>query len=227
MTSASKPLGRRHVVMKNIILVIVVLAASACYRTKRLAAPPPPQQIVPSVSLDGEPGDGLSRVVLDSADGPAVVEKLSGGSVAGVAGVTSFGGSLQVSRRVCVTPCVLDTSPGPHELRFTLVDDGSRTSTGFVNVDTRTSVYRHAVGRHRNKAWKGFVGWPILALGVLIDLAAIAVASKGEFEGGGDITMAGVGVGATVLGGWLVIGSVIEEQPGTGVHWHPDRQAGR
>jgi hypothetical protein len=202
-------------------VLVLALATTGCWRHHRLAAPPVPEKVVPAVSLDGTPGPGLSRVVLDAADGAAVVERLQGGSVAGVAGASSFGASLQVARQVCVTPCVYDTEPGPQQLRFTLVDDPGRTSTGFINVDGRPSVYRHAVGRHRSNAWKGVVGWPVLALGVLLDLGFVAVATKDDFEmDGGTGAMLGVALGATALGGWLVWGSTIEEQPGSGVQWH-------
>jgi hypothetical protein len=205
------------------ILAVIVLAAG-CWRHRRYAAPPPPPKVVPSVSLEGAPGAGLSRVVLDAADGPAVVEQLQGGSLAGVAGTASFGASLQVARQVCVTPCIYDTKPGPQKLRFTLVDDPGRTSTGFINVDARPSVYRHAVGRRRSNAWKGVVGWPVLALGVLLDLGFVSVATDDDFQfDGGTGAMLGVGIGATVLGGWLVWGSTIDEQPGSGVQWHLDQ----
>ena len=204
------------------LLTVLVIVATGCYRTHRRAAPPPPPPTLPPVSLAGAPAPGLTRVVLDVAEGPAVVESLSGGSMSGIAGTKAFGGSLQFSQRVCVTPCVLDTSPGSHELRFTLVDDDSRTSTGFVNVDTRPSAYRHSIGVDRSSAWKGFVGWPLLIGGGILDLAAIGAASRGADIDGGFITASVFSLGITALGAWLVHGSVVETQPGSGIQWHPE-----
>jgi hypothetical protein len=205
-----------------IVLVSVSVSVFGCYRTKKLAAPPPPAQSMPAVALGGAPGPGLSRVVLDVEQGPAVVEKLSGGSLGGSVGTRAFGGSLQIAQRVCVTPCVLDTKPGSHELRFTLVDDEERTSIGFVNVDQRTSAYRHAIGRDRSARWKGFVGWPLLLGGAILDIGAATAIAGGADVGGAEVVGIGLAVGITALGAWLVHGAVVEQQPGSGTQWYPE-----
>ncbi len=218
-TGGDRPIpGTMHAATRFLFVLVVV---TGCYRTHRLAAPLPPPPTLPPVSLAGAPGPGLTRVVLDVAEGPAVVETLSGASVSGLAGTRSFGGSLQMARRVCVTPCVFDTSPGPHELRFTLVDDESRTSVGFVNVDQRVSAYRHAVGRDHSAAWKGFVGWPLLLTGAVLDLGMVSAVAGGADIGGPEIAGMAFSVGLTALGAWLVHGAVVEEQPGSGTQWHP------
>ncbi len=177
---------------------------------------------MPNVSLEGEPGPGLTRVVLDAADGPAVVEEVRGGSMGGNFGAKAFGGSLEISTRVCVTPCVMDTTPGNKQLRFTLVDDEERTSMGFVNVDSKVSAYRHSVGVSRSARWKGVIGWPLLVFGVLADIAIISAVADGGRVGGEEIMATGAAIGVTALGGWLVYGSVVEEQAGAGVQWHPE-----
>lgn len=203
-------------------LAVVAIVATGCWRHKRLAAPQIPERILPNVSTAGAPAPGLGRVLLDVQEGPAVVERVHGASASGIAGTRMLSGSVEISRRVCVTPCVLDVPAGPQELRFTLIDDEERTSTGFVNVDARPSAYRHAIGTQRSRAWKGFVGWPLLAFGALLDIGFGVTAAKGELElNGGTIAGAGIGIGLTVLGGWLLAGSVIEQQPGSGVQWHP------
>jgi hypothetical protein len=200
----------------------LAVTSTACWRTHQLAAPAAPQRIVPEVLLGGAPAPGLGRVVLDVQDGPAVVERVQGASASGIAGSHVLSGSLEISRRVCVTPCVLDLPPGPQELRFTSVNDGERTSTGFVNIDDRPSAYRHALGTQRSRAWRGLVGWPLLILGTLLDIGLVSAMSSDDFEASGpNLVGAGVSVGLTVLGGWLVSGSVIEQQPGTGVQWRP------
>lgn len=205
--------------MKHLLVLLVF--ASACYRTHNLGAPASPARIVPAVTTAGSPAPGLSRVLLDVQEGPAVVESLRGGSVSAVAGTSMLGGSLEIAQRVCITPCVLDTSPGAHELRFTLVDDATRTSTGFVNADTQVSAYRHAIGTKRSHAWKGFVGWPLLVAGAILDLGMISAAGDAEINGG-FIAGATMAVGLTALGGWLVYGATVENQPGAGVQWHPE-----
>jgi len=201
---------------------------AGCYRVVKLPAPWPPPAFVPNVQTMGSPGTGLSRVILDSPDGPALVEQVSGGRVSAIAGTTSFQGSLTLSSRLCTTPCVVDVVPGPYELRFTLLSDPNRTSTGFINVDQRPSVYRHAIGRKENNAWKGYVGWPLLILGVLLDAAVVQRAaesaddsgsmnntSTGQLLGTGAFTL-----GITTLGGWLVWKSTVVDQPGSGLQWH-------
>lgn len=205
--------------MKHLLLVLVLV--SACYRTHNLGAPAAPARVLPAVSAAGAPAPGMSRVLLDVQEGPAVVETLRGGSVSAVAGSHLLGGSLEIAQRVCITPCVLDTSPGAHELRFTLVDDGSRTSTGFINADTQVSAYRHAIGTKRSNAWKGFVGWPLLLAGAILDIGMVSAAGDHDINGG-FIAGATVAVGLTALGGWLVYGATVENQPGAGVQWHPE-----
>jgi hypothetical protein len=204
------------------ILVAVLLLTSACYRTHKLAAPVAPAPQLPAVQVAGAPGPGLSRVVLDVADGPAVVEEVRGGSMNATGAGRVFNGSMEVASKVCVTPCIYDTSAGPHQLKFTLVDDDSRSGTGFINADQRVSVYNYKVGRDHSAAWKGFVGWPLLLAGGVMDLAALSAISRGADIGGPEVTMMAFSAGITVLGAWLIHGAVVEEQPGSGTQWYPE-----
>ncbi|MFN0250886.1 MAG: hypothetical protein ACKV2T_28690 [Kofleriaceae bacterium] len=205
-----------------VLLFALSISSTGCWRTVRHAAPLAPPPVLPTVSLEGDPGPGLTRVVLDVADGPAVVEEVRGGSMGGSFGAKTFGGSLEVSTRVCITPCVMDTTPGNKSLRFTLVNDEERTSMGFINADSKVSAYRHSVGLQRSTRWKGLVGWPLLVFGVLADIAIISALADGGRVGGEEIIGTGAAIGVTALGGWLVYGSVVEEQPGSGVQWHPE-----
>ncbi len=206
----------------RISVLVLALSATGCWRTIHHPAPMAPPPVLPNVSLEGDPGPGLTRVVLDAVDGPAVVEEVRGGSMGGNVGAKAFGGSLEISTKVCVTPCIMDTTPGNKQLRFTLVDDEERTSTGFVNVDTKVSAYRHSVGIQRSARWKGLVGWPLLVFGVLADIAIVSALADGADVGTDEIIGTGAAIGVTALGGWLVYGSVVEEQPGSGVQWHPE-----
>jgi hypothetical protein len=204
------------------VVLLLALSTTGCWRHVRHSAPPPPPPVLPQVSLHGDPGPGLTRVVLDVADGPAVVEEVRGGSMGGNFGAKAFGGSLEISTRVCVTPCVMDTTPGNKSLRFTLVDDDERTSMGFVNVDTKVSAYRHSVGIQRSARWKGLVGWPLLVFGVIADIAIVSAMADGGRFGTEEAIGTAAAIGVTALGGWLVYGSIVEEQPGSGVQWHPE-----
>jgi hypothetical protein len=201
-----------------IALLFGVTLLHGCYRTRRLSPPPEPERVAPPVSTAGAPGPGLSRIILDATPERAMVEKVSGGSVAGVAGTASFGAALTVRSRLCTTPCVVDVTPGPYELRFTSVDDRRRTSSGFVNVDLRPSVYRHALGRQESHKWKGFVGWPVVLTGSFIALGML----DDDVTTNGKIGYGAVGGGLIGLGAWLIMGSTVIEQPGSGVQFHPE-----
>lgn len=224
------------------IALLAVIALSGClWRTKQYAPPPVPAKVAPDVSYSSTPAAGLSRVVLDVPDGPAFVENVDGATVSGSGVIgksaATFGGSIEYSRGLCVTPCVVDTKPGPHQLRFTLVNDPSRTSTGYVNLDNDPSIYRHAVGRHTSSRWKGAVGAPLVLGGLVLAIAGLGTMTSSYYIGQdpntgeelrhrdwhtGSIAGAAVGVGLTALGAWLIYGSVVEEQPGSGVQWHLD-----
>jgi hypothetical protein len=217
-------------------LLICLLVSSGClWRTKRYAAPPVPDKTAPSVSYNSAPGGGLSRVVLDVAEGPALVESVDGGSVTGHGvvgtGAAAFAGSVEYSTRVCVTPCVVDTKPGTHELKFTLVNDPARTSRGFINVDQDTSIYRHSIGRQHSSRRKGLVGAPLVIGGLAAAVYGLGTARPSYYNSQtgmheaqwntGAVVLMGAGVAITALGAWLIYGSVVEEQPGSGVQWHP------
>lgn len=179
-----------------------------------------PARLLPAIDLSGVPAPGLTRLVLDSPNGPTTVERLRGGTMQGVAGTLMLGGSLQVATNVCVTPCVVDMPPGNVELRFTAVNDSNRTSTGFVNIDQQTTGYRHALGTQRNRAWRGFAGWPMLVIGALSATTSASDMAQGSDRGGMGSTLV-IGGLLAALGGWLVYTSTIEDQAGTGVQWHP------
>lgn len=179
------------------------------------------QKVEPTVSMDGAPGEGLARVVIDGEPGRALVEKISGGSIGASAGTETFHGSVEVRSRLCTTPCVVDLRPGPYELRFTSVTDRESTSSAFINVDNRPSVYRHALGRHENNAWKGFVGWPLAVLASICIIGGGYALDDGRPGAAAGGFAFGAGVGA--LAGYLIYGSTVVEQPGSGVQWHPNR----
>jgi hypothetical protein len=228
--------------MRTSLLICLLVSTGCLYRTKRIPAPPAPAKTAPDVSYSSAPAQGLSRVVLDVAEGPALVESVDGGTVEGhgVVGTSTaaFAGSLEYAHRVCVTPCVVDTKPGAHELRFTLVNDPERTSRGFINVDQDLSIYRHSVGTYRSARWKGFVGAPLALGGLVLTIAGLGNMRREYYDGQtqtyntrwdtASIFIGGAGLAITALGAWLIYGAVVETQPGSGVQWHPqDVQAGR
>ena len=204
--------------MRHLLILAGIVGLSGCYRTVKLPPPPEPAKNMPNVASEGEPGEGLARVILDAEPGSALVEKISGGSVGATVGTQAMSGALEMRSRLCTTPCVVDLGPGPYELQFTSLTDATRTSRAFINVDQRPSIYRHTLGKRDNKAWKGFVGWPVAVLGGIFALGGAATISDST---GGGLTGLVLGGGMVGLGTWLIMGAKVTEQPGSGVQWYP------
>ena len=218
-------------------LLLCLFATGCLYRTTHIAPAPAPARTQPAIDVRDETPAGLSRVVIDVVDGPASVDAVERASIGGTAEVgyrtAGFRGSIVHRRRVCnSTPCVVDTTPGTHELRFTLLGAPDRTSTATVTAFRDPSVYRHAMGRTRDRSWKGLVGAPLVLGGITTTVFGLALAKNDRvdemtgrlvkpWDGVGGYALAGAGVAITALGAWLLHGSVVEKQPASSVQWHP------
>jgi len=199
----------------NKIWLVTLLSLAAC-GTTRLPPPAPPPRVVPAVQASGPPGPGRGRVILDVEGDRAVVEDVRGGSVAASGAGHFFGGSLEVSQRLCVTPCVVDLAPGPHTLRFSSVSDDERSSDGYVNIDEGVSAYRERLGVHSHHHLKRGFGIGSVVLGGMFVLSGAAAPDNG---GTPRAEMIGVGAGLAVLGWYLIHTSHSYDQEGSGVQW--------
>lgn len=227
LTSAARylPLG---------IGLVALLFVHAC--SARLLPPTAvPRRVVPSVVSEvPPPSSGEGRVVLD-ADGAARVDEVIQRSeatalpqVAGIYRGTVYVGPQRVTRPLCLTPCAVNLAFGHHEVLFSVLDDPSRTSTGFINVGSSPSIARHAIGQTTSSpggligalvmgmfSIAGFVTGPVL-LGFGDDEAR----GRTGFVTAGWLTLgigAALGAGAVALG----LASRPTVQPGSTVQWVP------
>src|SRR5687768_16239171 len=104
-----------------------VVAAALCLTSTaacitRVAPPPTPGRRAPSASLpSAPPAAGYGRIVIETEDGPATAELVTGRAV-GVAygsGGTAVASHI-ATRRLCTTPCAIDLPYGEHEVILTI-----------------------------------------------------------------------------------------------------------
>jgi hypothetical protein len=196
---------------------VLGLAMGGCGAT-RLPPPAAPPRVLPSVQASGPPAPGRGRVILDVEGDRAVVEDVQGGSVAASGAGHFFGGSLEVSQRLCVTPCVVDLAPGPHTLRFSSVTDEDRSSDGYVNIDEGVSAYRERLGVHSHHQLKRGFGIASVVVGGMFVLSGAAAPDNG-IDSRPRAEMLGVGAGLAILGWYLIHTSPSYDQEGSGVQW--------
>jgi len=96
-------------------LALVAATLGACI--VRLPAPPTPARRSPSLALPADqPAAGEGRVVIETTDGPATAELITGRAMsqAVVGGQVAYGAQL-ATRRLCTTPCVGHLPRGENE----------------------------------------------------------------------------------------------------------------
>jgi hypothetical protein len=196
-------------------LVLAAGLAGGC-TVRHVPPPPPPDRVLPAVEQGGLPARGRGRILLDVEGERALVEEVSGGELAASGAGRVFSGSLEVSQRLCVTPCYVDLTPGPHRLRFVSITDGSRRANGYVNIDTGTTAYRQRLGVSRRHALRRVGGITSAILGAIF-LMNVPAAFRENHPHSSTILMSGLTFGA--LGGWLIYTSAGVEQEGSGVQW--------
>jgi hypothetical protein len=200
-----------------IIVVMVALVSAGCFSVERLPPPAAPTQVVPPIDRGGPPAPGLGRVVLDVEGDQATVFRVTGGSVGASGAGAVFSGSLEVTRPLCVTPCQVDLTPGPHGLRFVSRTDDDRRGDAFINIDQATSVYRYKLGRRSRPYGRRTLAWLTGAVGAFSDVAALATIDNDRRSI--PITYGVVGVALTGLSWWLFRTSGFVEQSGAGTQW--------
>jgi hypothetical protein len=188
-----------------------VLAAALCLTvtaacTTRLPPPPTPSRRAPSASLPSSPspaGDG--RIVIETEDGPATAELVTGRSV----GVAYGGGHTAVAshlatRRLCTTPCAVDLPYGEHEVILT-IDGTDKVAKVVARVEEGPQHLITAMGRYKPRSGRAVGGGVLMLLGGSVALAATPFALSDDFGDGADYLLYG-SIAATAIGALLVAG---------------------
>ncbi len=195
----------------------LILGSSGCFSVTQLAPPPVPQQVLPAVDISGTPGAGLGRLVLDTVGESATVTRIDGGSLAGSSGNAVFAASLEVSREICVTPCVVDLPFGAYKLRFDSRQDSSRNGIGFANIGREAAAYRFETGKHEAHYGRRSLAWLTAGLAVFTGVGTVATINRDNSN-----LPIGYGITSVVFTGlsyWLFKTSPFIEQAGTGTQW--------
>ncbi len=216
--------------LANPILVLTLLAFTSGCGVKEIPPPKAPEKklpTVPDLPTDAPPR-GASRVVLDTPDEQARVVEIMGVTQ----GVVSNGrgtayASAVTTRPVCTTPCVVDLERGTHRLVFASQSDDERISEAEVQVGTKPTVVRHAIGSRRSHVGLGLLGGTSLVLGI----TGLTVGGVLYGVGAGSSSKSADGVKDTgtmlllVGGGLTVVGAIVaylarpEIQPGSTTQW--------
>lgn len=215
--------------------VTVLLMVQAC-SPRGLPPPAVPPHSIPTVVIElPPPGAGEGRVVLDTTEGPAradeVVQRSENTVIA--QGVVSHRGThfvapQRLTRPLCLLPCAVNLSLGHHEVLFSLLDDPSRNSAGFISVGASPSVARHAIGRSTTSVG-GVIG--ALVMGVfgfagLVTGPALLGLGDDEARGRTGFVTAGwvtLGIGVALGAGAVALGLMSRPtvQPGRTIQWTP------
>lgn len=132
------------------------------------------------------PKPGFTRVVIDANGEAATVrEVLASGSSAATMRTNSLFATAttqtELTKPLCLTPCVADLEPGLHLLRFES-QDGKQKSDVPIQLTEQPKVVRHAMGRTDDIS--GFV---VSGTGFVVGLAtagagAILLASSDNYD---------------------------------------------
>ena len=199
------------------VSLALVTALGACAPVTNLPPVQTPEKTLPALEISGVPAAGLGRVVLDVDGERAYVDQVNSGSMSASGMGSVFNGSVAVSQRVCVTPCVVDLAPGPHTLRFSSTIDSDLVGDGFVNIDTSLNAYRYKFGTNHEHTGRRIGAWIAGFFGVSAGIALIDTSVRGESSG--MIGAAVVGIPLTLLSLWLFQNSDSVHQEGAGVQW--------
>jgi hypothetical protein len=214
---------------------IVSLAASSIFvmsqacNTVQVPPPKAPDKSIPQLDdmpADAPPG-GASRVIIDTPGEKAQVTEVLDVSqgIASSGGHTAYA-TVVTSKRLCVTPCVVDLARGSHSLVFASTTDETRLSADQIEVGGAPKVVKHAIGSQKE--------WPVTrSLGVTsVGLGITGLVLGGIFYGIGSSNNSGsgltdvgtyslIGGGAlTALGAVLLFVSRPEVQPGATTEWN-------
>jgi hypothetical protein len=135
------------------------------------------------------PAHGTTRIVLDAnGERARVTETLEKTSIYGTSYSTSaaaFSGTSFTTKPLCLTPCVVDLTPGMHALNFQSSSDPQRVGSADVQVGERRKVVRHAMGRvDKGASWHHLLASSaaLLGIGAIVGGALTLPFDHKEFE---------------------------------------------
>jgi len=220
--------------MKTLLLVGTLLWCGCGVRMLPSRAIPrrvlPPSVVEPASS----PPPGHGRVLVDVTDGPTDVEEVvARGKVAqkrtvlvgGVPHASTTMEDMEMTKRLCQTPCYLDLPYGRHDLKFVLRSDG-KTDSAIVSFEKQPTAYRRSLGFFDRKVgtrWGGFIltitGGAFVASGGLV--AGIEAGDLGGKNKSYGVPIGFIVTGAVVagVGIYLLIRSRPVKQDGVAVQW--------
>lgn len=186
-------------ISSRVVAAVLCLASTAAC-IKRLAPPPTPTRRATAAHLPSSPpaaGDG--RIVIETEDGPATADLVTGRAV----GVAYGGGGATVAshvatRRLCTTPCAVDLPYGEHEVILTIAGTDKYAKV-IARVEEQPQQVITAMGAVKRRTGR-------LAGGVALTLLAgptalVAGAFVASDEGGDDAKYLLYGsLAATALG---------------------------
>jgi hypothetical protein len=236
--------------LRRSVAALLAALATACTYT----VPPPQTPTRAAVRLasppTAPPAPGLGRVLVDTVDGPARVDRVNERTA--LVGVNPLspdsGGGVQAAP-LCVTPCAIDLPYGWHELRFVLADpvarrarfgtdeeldrldrhERLRAATAVpVLVGETPSALRVALGSRSDPYARRWAGLAVLSLGTAFAAFGVAPLALGGPIGiavGG--AMLGTGLSAMLIGAALLVFSPTLVWPAAYRQWSlPDRPDG-
>src|SRR5689334_16230811 len=111
---------------------------------RELPPPEAPAAVVPSIpdGPDAPPEEGAGRLLLETVDEPAKVERVTERTEP-PNGMGTYGVKTEL---VCITPCAVDGPTGAVSLVFTSLEDPTKKGTADVRVARGTTVVRHHLG---------------------------------------------------------------------------------
>jgi hypothetical protein len=135
-----------------------VLLVAGCTKILPPLAAPDPR--LPVVTIDPPPHEaGLGYVSIDVTEGTAeiyeVLDTFTGAASGGGVTVSSYGES---KRKLCVTPCVLSMTYGPHQLRAVSREEKGRVTEEMITIGQKPLAVRIAMGLDKAPPIGGFVG---------------------------------------------------------------------
>ena len=225
-------------VARHLVGALCIFAFVSGCSTRYLRPPPAPERVFLSLpDPPRPPAEDEGTVSIDVTDGPSRVELITQRTeMLSPGGWSTRGRQWQAAqpvaglqtRPLCLSPCTVNLPRGDHELLLTHADPAEgMTSSAFVRVGPRPSVFRHTLGRQETSVG-GLVGALLLgSFGISALLTGGVLMLIGNDETSGtDLRPAGgitLGIGAAMsLGAWLLgEASRPTVRPGATTQWTP------